>query len=258
MLGLADNTRTNSDAYQRAVLERIDDVDFEWAPLRLEASGHTLDLLVSADALQLDGVRLNATARFADQLADAFGALLVTPLISDEIWLQADDRLAPQTQPWANTIAAMVRHSREVDAQRSGGRLVAPVGKDWALTPTATVNYGWQLADGSRIQGPYAGHGIDFADYSQVVRLVSREAYLDGKPVDLADIYVDPDLAHLVSYAGPLPTVDPFVGTGSQNVPANPARPLGGGSQGANVAAGALALTLALLLARALARRSAA
>jgi hypothetical protein len=116
----------------------------------------------------------------------------------------------------------MVRHHREIEAQRAGRTgLVRNVGKDWVLTnrlvgrPDRGANYGWfsakgRYALGSGLRGwqPLAlAHDRFHVDYSQTLTLVRRDVVVDGASRNLVDVLCSPDLWDLVSEEGPLQIV---------------------------------------------------
>jgi hypothetical protein len=51
--------------------------------------------------------------------------------------------------------------------------------------------YGWHRGNGDPIQPLSTVHGEYYADYSHGIRLVSRTAYVNGRPVDLRSLLTD-------------------------------------------------------------------
>lgn len=157
---------------------------------------------------------LGAAARIASEL----GFLLPTPKMVDAIYRRAQVRLAPRPmKPTSEMVTTdyLLRHSQMLDAQRAETRsrlsaLTAGQKKDIVLTnrlrskPGRVAIYGWHQPNGRPIQPLSTVHGADYADYSHGVRLVSRTAFLNGKPANLADILADRDLAGIVSGEGPI------------------------------------------------------
>lgn len=221
------------------ILSEIDRGNFAhtWCPLRLfDAQGNLLEVLVSCDALKIDGVRVNADAQTEQRIADRLGALLLTPKLADAIWqlTAPNNRLDPKPQPISSSTAAMINHSLRVDfevAQRGAIGPVADPGKDWvvvralfsdsARAARKAANYSWHVPEKTYlgltaesavtpglfvIQGVGTVHDISHVDYSQVVRLAKREARYNEAPVDLADVYTGKGPGNaLVSHEGPLP-----------------------------------------------------
>jgi hypothetical protein len=216
-----------------------------WRPIYVSHGPYQATVYVSGDGLGIgDGegsVRINASHGLAQQIADELGAVLPTAKLSDEIWSQAQIRLAPITQPWSQdgTMARtyrMIQQSNAVDnaiinAGGSGSELIADVGKDWINTARSwaaggsskAVNYGWHGPDfssqaatsaGQRvIQGIGMAHGMGHVDYSQVVRLIRRDVNVCGGDLggcvmlDIDQVITDPALAGLISHEGVLPAM---------------------------------------------------
>lgn len=157
---------------------------------------------------------LGAAARIANEL----GFLLPTTKMVDAIYRQAEIRLTPRPmEPTSQmeSTAYLLEHNRLLEAQRaedgqSLSDLTAGQKKDIVLTkrllskPGRVPIYGWHRPNGKPIQPLSTVHGAGYADYSHGVRLVSRTAYVNGKPRDLAEIIQDDKLAHLVSSEGPI------------------------------------------------------
>lgn len=190
-----------------------------WVPVVSTWRGHEATFMVSSDALRIgndaDAIRVNASAETTQWIADLFGTVLPTPHLCNLIWEQAHHVLSPSLQRPDAEMAhthRMVRHSREVDDKLRGRcGLVANVGKHWVLTnalrgrhPTRAANYGWFKPDGSVWQNVGLAHSQHHVDYSQVVRLVQREVYVDGLAVDIEYVGRSESLWGLVSNEGPL------------------------------------------------------
>lgn len=174
-----------------------------------------LVVCVATDALRApiaeaaDPIRLPASYAETIAICRALGCLPPTAAISDAVWSSAPIHVAPRgLVVTANDAAQMatvewsLRHNAAIDHWLGGPLddvLVADVGKDWILdngiAVRGAVNYGWR-ADAHHLLQPL-GHGHNAAhwDYSQVLRLVRREARLDGSAVDLLDELVQRGLA---------------------------------------------------------------
>jgi hypothetical protein len=139
------------------------------------------------------------------------------------------------------TTQRFIDHSNLIDAALvkagyDGQGIVQTVGKPWMLDnhllDAAHVghseNYGWHVnssmwkpsdpnhwngihllpcvdipqTDAKCIQPPSWAHGLDQADYSEVILLVARECVIDGQPMDLKQVLQDPVLAGLASHQG--------------------------------------------------------
>jgi hypothetical protein len=249
--------------------------EIQWCPVDVE----DLRVLVSCDALKIDGVRVNVDARTQQLIADEIGAVLLTPKLADEIYQRAT-RLDPKPQTITSSTQAMIAHSGRVDAQialKNASGLVADVGKDWVIVKSIfsqtaraarkSANYGWHVptkryqglnAEGAvtpglfTIQGVGTAHDSSHVDYSQVARFALRSARYGELPVDLANVYTGEAPGNeLVSHEGPLPN---FRQPGADEPPSPAVPPAGGSSSGVRkrpsgvktalggAAAGALAL----------------
>jgi hypothetical protein len=223
-------TDTANPAYDTAVLANLSQVQVVWVPLASNTpDGHNATFYVTADALKLEGVRFNVSARLQQRIADALGCLLLTAKLADLLWLQRGVTLLPSPQAITSSTKAMQQHSARVDALLQAGSpqgpIVQSVGKHWILDndtlshPGKACNYGWHFP-GTSLGGSKWGaavtpplrliqdrgwfHDEKHIDYSQTACLVSRACLVDGVKRDLADVLRDPQLAPLVSHQGPL------------------------------------------------------
>lgn len=224
--------------------------DAEWTPLEYNIEGNSIKLNVMKDALKVDGVRVNVSAQFQQKLADVFDASLLTAQVVDLMYIHAKKHIEPQPMPISSTVAAMLKHSQNVDRALGGAvdGLVAPVGKHWVLDKKLesmtdrACTYGWHFVgttmrgikgysvasrynqnypraqNNSVIQQNTCGHDMWHLDYSQTCQLVSQTCWVDGVEKRFSDLITDPGLCKLVTHAGPLkivrqPGTTPFVGT---------------------------------------------
>lgn len=213
--------------------------DLRWAPLRIPSpDGVTvIELLFSADALKMGGVRINVSATLQQQLADVLGAMLPTPKIMDLAWLARAATIPVVTLPIASTSAAMIESSNKLDARiaaagNPSGILLSE--KTWAIGntllthPGKAMNYGDYVIPnqpgyaysgiateacvsfpqrpqlGRVIQGQGWAHDPSHIDYSQICWLVHRTCTVNGVSTDLAAVLTDPKLAPLLSHEGVL------------------------------------------------------
>lgn len=195
-------------------------VPVRWAPLAVTFGSHTGTIWVAEDALQIgepgDAVRIIASARLSQQIADYLGALLPTPRISDLTYQQAAIKCDPHGQTPDSMMAwtkRMVIHSHSVDGQVKGQQgLAATVGKDWVISnalqkapPGTACNYGWHIRKtGKPIQTVGTHHNMDHSDYSQTLRLTCRTCEVDGVRMPLDVVLQSKELAGLASNEGPL------------------------------------------------------
>jgi hypothetical protein len=181
---------------------------------------------VSTDALRIDGVRVNVSARTAQECVDALGCVLPTPCIEDLVYAAADVKLRAFPIPTGpdGSAAQTAAHSKRIDdalreARALPSQLVATVGKSWVLCnslvsrPGFAANYGWHdnraqhesVTEDWRVYQPLGTrHNLDHFDYSQTLRLVHRNCRVDGRDCDLRDVMTDPKMAIYVSHEGPL------------------------------------------------------
>ncbi len=157
---------------------------------------------------------LTAAARIASEL----GFYLPTPKMVDAIYEQADVQVSPSPMKPTRQMEStdyLLRHNKTVQNQlvKVGGKpkfLTAGHKKDIVLTKRLTQKrgrvaiYGWHRTNGKPIQPLSTVHGAEYADYSHGIRLVSSTAYVNGKPVPLADLMKDPDMARLLTKEGPM------------------------------------------------------
>jgi len=180
---------------------------------------HTATYNVMPDYLAIgsgqDFVRIPMNPLTAQKLADRFGCSLPTSKMVDDIYAQAQVKLAPSPQPPGAQMMSndyYMRHQRTIEGQLGGrhGELVAGNKKDLVLSnklaekPGAVCIYGWHQPNGKPIQGTSTVHENTYADYSHGTRLVSGTIMVDGKPMALADALRDPNLAKGLSSEGPL------------------------------------------------------
>lgn len=228
-----------SPAREQAILDLIDQGAFEvsWALVTSQHNGHEATFQIMADALKIEGVRVNVSAKTQQKIADLLGCLLLTPKLADLAWIQRDIHLQPFPRGNTNGMSstqAMLDHSAKIDkALAAGGEtrgLIGTVGKHWvidndlAVKKDRAMNYGWHFEGANfqgiggevvaslqkdkkgrylrLIQGRGTAHDMSHVDYSQICVLVNNECVLDGQPAKLADILVDPDLAGLASHQG--------------------------------------------------------
>ena len=161
-----------------------------------------------------DFCRIPMNPYTAQQLADLFGASLLTEKISDQIYLHADQKLTPFNYlPVGNAnerVEKFVAHNAEIERQMKAsggqnGQLVAGIKKDVILScrnasqPEKVVIYGWHETDGQPIQHVYSGHVYWYVDYSHGIRLMNDQVLVDGKPRLLSELLSDPALFMLFS-----------------------------------------------------------
>lgn len=164
-----------------------------------------------------DFVRVPLGLPAATQIASRFDMMLPTRQMVDQIYRAADVRVTPKPMkpgPQMSSTDYLLRHNATVEGQIRGasvaGRLASGHKKDLVLTNRLNSNrgrvaiYGWHRSNGKAIQPLSTVHGKNYADYSHGIRLISQTAYLNGRPVRLADLFADPTYAALISDEGPI------------------------------------------------------
>jgi hypothetical protein len=223
---------------EKYILDRVIAGEFEavWVSVEYAASGFVAKFDVMEDALKIDGVRVNVSAKLQQNLADLFDASLMTAQIADLVYTRAVRRIDPAPMPISSTVASMIKHSGNVDKKLKSLSLsvglVADPGKHWILDkkleldPRKACNYGWHFTGDSYqgikgfsvpssinklngfvvkvIQPNATAHDALHSDYSQVCQLVSQTCWVDGVEKRFSDLLVDPRLSILVNHQGPL------------------------------------------------------
>ncbi len=208
----------------------------KFIPITTKDGENTLIYYVAPDYLCLgndqDYVRVPLGAQTAQRIADAFGCTLPTAKMSNQIWQAADAKVPPKPMSGiTSTISgqtysptdflkkkmtdtdSFVEHNRLIQeqlAQHHPGELVAGHKKDVVISnelasrPDKVAIHGLHNTKGKAIQGGSWGHNIDYRDYSHGIRLVDKQASLNGKTVSLQSIMQDSKYASLVSDEGAL------------------------------------------------------
>lgn len=181
---------------------------------------HSVTYEVMPDYLAIgsdtDWVRIPMTPMTAQRIADAWGCLLPTRKICDDVYKAATVKLEPHPMTEAReSVATFLEFDGIVTKQLRAmgkplGSLVAGNKKDVVISnrldekPHRVAIYGWHKTDGMAIQPLYIGHADWYTDYSHGIRLVKRIVSVDGRPRDAHLVAHDSDLASLLSDEGPL------------------------------------------------------
>lgn len=184
-----------------SVVDKVAAGDFEHEWVEAVLDGH--EVLLSRDALKVDGVRVSVTATEAQKIADLLGAMLPTPEVLDLRYELASVKIPPLPSDVVST--SDKAHSQRVDKMCGGIHgIIANVGKHWVLHPavsaTVAVLYGWHVdgwagglwrgikvyppasdkTDAHVIQAPSTAHNLHHKDYSMTLVLV-RPKTEDGR-----------------------------------------------------------------------------
>lgn len=161
-----------------------------------------------------DYCRIPMGPETAQKIADAFGCILTTRKLCDDIWQHATVRLAPiPYAPVGNNneqVYKFVEHNEDINTAReeengSIHELIAGIKKDVVICnalknmPDRVAIYGWHYKSGSPIQPLYTGHYDSYVDYSHGIRLVNAVIRVDGVPMHAEAILKDPVLYKLLS-----------------------------------------------------------
>jgi hypothetical protein len=219
-------SEVDSYVYDEIVSGNIPNFLRNFASINVENNGNKLTYSVMSNYLCVgsdeDWVMAPVGAVTAQKIADAFGCTLTTKKMVDQIYSAADVKLTASPIPASSRMtqnSAFLEHSDRIKSQMQGanqGRLFAGHKKDVILSNNAGKKgklgiYGFFDQNGKAIQAwDISPHDINYRDYSHGIRLVDRNAVLNGKPVDLLnDIIKNPQYSGLVIDGGPL-TVSPY------------------------------------------------
>ncbi len=191
-------------------------------PVTLKSDDTTVTICVTPDYVAIgddaDHVRVPMGLPAAAKIADGLGFMLPTTRMVDAIYADAGVQLAPQPMTPNSQMTSnnyIRRHNATIQRQlvaadAENGTLTAGHRKDLVLSnrlrskPGRVAIYGWHRINGRPIQPLSTVHGQYYADYSHGVRLVSRTAYVNGRPVELSDLLSDARFAALISDEGPI------------------------------------------------------
>ena len=162
-------------------------------------------------------VRMPMTPYTGQAFCDAFGFVLPTSKMVDDIWAAATTHLEPRPLTIEReSPLTFLQHHRIVEAQLKGvepGVFVAGIKKDLVLTnkvlekPQRVAIYGWHYSNGKPIQPVYTGHVDWYVDYSHGVRPVRRSMRVDGVVKSFESVMKDPQLRNLISNEGEITAI---------------------------------------------------
>jgi hypothetical protein len=180
---------------------------------------HTIAYEVMPDYLAIgsdeDFVRMPMDPYTAQAFCDAFGFVLPTRKMANDIWAAAFMRVEPRPLTQAReSPETFLQHHDIIEEQLTGssrGALVAGIKKDVVVTnqlrdrANRVAIFGWHYLSGKPIQPLYSGHVDWYVDYSHGIRPVRRMMRVDGAPRSYEDILADSALALLLSDEGVIP-----------------------------------------------------
>jgi hypothetical protein len=170
-------------------------------------------LAIGSDA---DYVRIPMNPYTAQAFCDAFGFVMPTRKMVDDIWKASTLHLDPRPLTVEREAPrTFTQHHRIIEEQlatagRERGVFVAGIKKDVVLSnrllerANRVAIYGWHYLDGRPIQPVYAGHVDWYVDYSHGIRPVRRAMRVDGREMSFEAVLRDPRVRPLVSDEGEL------------------------------------------------------
>jgi hypothetical protein len=181
-----------------------------------DSASHTVVYRVMPDYLAIgsdrDYVRMPMVPYTGQAFVDAYGFVLPTRKMVDDIWTAAETHLDPRPLTVERESPfTFLQHHRIIEDQLKGkqrGTFVAGIKKDIVVTnrllekPNRVAIYGWHYLDGKAIQPVYPGHVDWYVDYSHGVRPVERWMTADGKRMSFEQIMADSVLRPLLSDEG--------------------------------------------------------
>jgi hypothetical protein len=181
-----------------------------------DGAQHTAAYDVMPDYLAIgsddDYVRMPMMPYTAQAFCDAFGFVLPTRKMVNDIWSAATVHLEPRPLTEERDAATtFLQHHRIIESQMIGharGAFVAGIKKDVVVTnrllerPDRVAIYGWHYLTGEPIQPLYPGHVDWYVDYSHGIRPVRRRMRVDGEERTFESIMNDEQLLTLLSDEG--------------------------------------------------------
>ncbi len=214
------------DAREQAVLHElmsgnIPDFLRHLVPITVKATDsegreHTAVYQVMPDYLAIgsdrDFVRIPMNPHTAQAFCDAFGFVLPTPKMVDDIWREAISKIIPQplTQSREDPLTFLT-HNRMIEDQIVGqylGELRAGDKKDVVITnrlnekPNRIAIYGWHFPSGEPIQPVTTVHVDWYVDYSHGIRPIAKMIKVDDVAMKYEQVLHDPKLNILLSNEG--------------------------------------------------------
>lgn len=161
-----------------------------------------------------DFVRIPMAPFTAQAFCDAFGFVLPTRKIVNDIWGAATVRIEPRPLTRAREAPeTFLQHHSIIEEQLAGsprGALVAGIKKDVVVAnqlsdrPNRVAIFGWHYRTGQPIQPLYSGHVDWYVDYSHGIRPVRRDMRVNGVAHSYETILANALLAPLLSDEGPI------------------------------------------------------
>jgi hypothetical protein len=181
-----------------------------------DSARHTVSYEVMPDYLAIgsdnDFVRMPMNPYTAQAFCDAFGFVLPTRKMVNDIWAAASTHL----DPWPLAVEresplTFLQHHLIIEDQLKNvarGAFVAGIKKDVVVTsklserPDRVAIFGWHYTNGQPIQPLYTGHVDWYVDYSHGIRPVRRTMRVDGVARSFEKILADQKVRDLLSDEG--------------------------------------------------------
>lgn len=185
-----------------------------------DSSSHTISYDVMPDYLAIgsdsDWVRMPMAPYTAQAFCDAFGFVLPTRKMVNDIWKAAPVHREPKplTEQRESPLTFQ-QHDGIIKEQLNGierGSFVAGIKKDVvvsnliAVRPDRVVIYGWHYLSGDPIQPMYSGHVNWYVDYSHGIRPVRRMMRVDDTRKSYEKVLTDSVTLSLLSDEGVIKT----------------------------------------------------
>ena len=162
-----------------------------------------------------DFVRMPMNPYTAQAFCDAFGFVLPTRKMVDDIWAAASVKVEPRPLTQSReSPETFLQHHDIIAGQLADfphGAFVAGIKKDVVVTKqlrergNRVAIFGWHYLSGKPIQPLYSGHVDWYVDYSHGIRPVRGTVRVDGAPRSYEEILADSALAVLLSDEGVIP-----------------------------------------------------
>ena len=186
-----------------------------------DSAKHTIAYEVMPDYLAIgsdkDFVRIPMIPYTAQSFVDAFGFILPTRKMVNDIWAAATTHLEPRPLTIEReSPLTFLQHHEIIEDQLKGverGTFVAGIKKDVVIDnkllekPQRVAIYGWHYTTGIPIQPVYSGHVDWYVDYSHGIRPVRRMMKVDGVMRTFESIMKDSTLRALVSDEGEITAI---------------------------------------------------
>lgn len=237
---LPHNLGKNHDKVEKIILKAIQDkkCEYNFVPLKVysEDKKTEIELYVFDDALKIEGVRINVSAKIQQKVADLLNCILPTAKIYDLMWHNCEEKINPMPRLISMTKDAMVEHSQKIDKalENNNSIIKSTVGKTWIVDNAIknkngrACNYGWHFTTGNKYKGIRGNvcasllknpetnsywymiqsrgfhHQDTHLDYSQNAILISKQCFVNGQERNITEVLQDPELAGIINHDGVL------------------------------------------------------